>query len=297
MDNEFILFDRLEVIRKTIQEYGEENFYLSFSGGKDSTVVHHLLDMALPENRIPRVFINTGIEYVDIVKFVKGLAENDDRFVIINNTKNIRQMLEKDGYPFKSKLHAEKVRRYQKEHKITKELNRYLDSNVNPIIHCPDLLRYQFTKECTLKISPLCCNRMKKEPSANWSKLNKKPITITGLRNDEGGEREHIKGCTIFKYGKLYKFHPILPTTDEWEEWFIQKQGIELCRLYYEPYNFERTGCKGCPFALYLQEELETLEKYLPNERKQCEILWKPVYDEYRRLGYRLKKEEQLKLF
>ena len=71
MDNEFILFDRLEVIRKTIQEYGEENFYLSFSGGKDSTVVHHLLDMALPDNRIPRVFINTGIEYVDIVKFVK----------------------------------------------------------------------------------------------------------------------------------------------------------------------------------------------------------------------------------
>ena len=39
MDNEFILFDRLEVIRKTIQEYGEENFCLSFSGGKDSTVL------------------------------------------------------------------------------------------------------------------------------------------------------------------------------------------------------------------------------------------------------------------
>ena len=36
-------------------------------------------------------------------------------------------------------------------------------------------------------------------------------------------------------------------------------------------------------------EELDTLEKYFPNERKQCEIIWKPVYDEYRRIGYRLK--------
>ena len=44
-------------------------------------------------------------------------------------------------------------------------------------------------------------------------------------------------------------------------------------------------------------EELETLEKYLPEERRQCEYLWKPVYDEYRRIGYRLDKEEQMKLF
>lgn len=71
MDNDLILWDRLEVIKTTIQKYGEENFYLSFSGGKDSTVVHHLLDMALPDNKIPRVFINTGIEYRFIVEFAR----------------------------------------------------------------------------------------------------------------------------------------------------------------------------------------------------------------------------------
>ena len=71
MDNELILFDRLEVIRLTIEKYGEDNFYLSFSGGKDSTVVHHLLDMAVPGNRIPRVFSNTGIEYNAIVEYVR----------------------------------------------------------------------------------------------------------------------------------------------------------------------------------------------------------------------------------
>lgn len=39
------------------------------------------------------------------------------------------------------------------------------------------------------------------------------------------------------------------------------------------------------------------MEKYLPGERAQCEAIWKPVYDEYRRLGYRLNREEQMKLF
>ena len=78
-DNELILFDRLEVIKQTIKKYGEENFYLSFSGGKDSTVVHHLLDMALPDNKIPRVFSNTGIEYNAIVEFVR---ERESRFTL-----------------------------------------------------------------------------------------------------------------------------------------------------------------------------------------------------------------------
>ena len=95
----------------------------------------------------------------------------------------------------------------------------------------------------------------------------------------------------------IKRFNPLIKVNDEWEEWFIQEYNIELCSLYYEPYNFVRTGCKGCPFSLNLQNDLETMERYFPAERKQCEIIWKPVYDEYRRLGYRLKKGEQLKLF
>lgn len=73
----------------------------------------------------------------------------------------------------------------------------------------------------------------------------------------------------------------------------LEEYHVEICDLYKDPYNFPRTGCKGCPFALNLQEELDTLEKFFPEERKQCEIIWKPVYDEYRRLGYRLRKEEK----
>lgn len=122
-ENEFILQDRLGVIRDTINKYGEENFYLSFSGGKDSTVVHHLLDMALPGNKIPRVFSNTGIEFKAIVDFVKSL--NDPRLVIIHPKKKVRETLEKVGYPFKSKLYSLHYAIYRRNRDaINRELER-----------------------------------------------------------------------------------------------------------------------------------------------------------------------------
>lgn len=71
-----------------------------------------------------------------------------------------------------------------------------------------------------------------------------------------------------------------------------------MCKLYREPFNFKRTGCKGCPYSLDLQEQLDTMAMYLPNEKKQCEMIWKPVYQEYRRLGYRLRKDKgQMSIF
>lgn len=60
-DNELLLLDRIAVI-KQIQDLNEKG-YLSFSGGKDSTVLHYLLDLALPNNTILRVYFDTGIEY------------------------------------------------------------------------------------------------------------------------------------------------------------------------------------------------------------------------------------------
>lgn len=121
---------------------------------------------------------------------------------------------------------------------------------------------------------------------------NHKIYNINGIRQSEGGNR--IKAdCLAFRQNKLFAFQPLAPITNEWEDWFIQTFNIKLCKLYYPPFNFERTGCKGCPFARYLQNELDVLKDILPGEYNQCEIIWKPVYDEYRRIGYRLRKENK----
>lgn len=83
-DYEFLLIDRIQKIRSINELYDlEHNAYVSFSGGKDSTVLSHLVDEALPGNRIPRVFINTGIEYKQLVVFVERERKKDNRVTII----------------------------------------------------------------------------------------------------------------------------------------------------------------------------------------------------------------------
>lgn len=71
-ENEFVLADRIAKIQSINEMYDlENNAYISFSGGKDSTVLSKLIDEALPNNKIPRVYFNTGIEYKEIVSFVE----------------------------------------------------------------------------------------------------------------------------------------------------------------------------------------------------------------------------------
>ena len=295
--NEFILMDRVQKIKQIINQFGEENFYISFSGGKDSTVLSALIDMALPDNKILRVYADTGIELNMIRDFVFDMAKSDDRFVIIKPSVSIKTMLENDGYPFKSKKHAKKLGTYQRNG-WTKTTQNYLyPSDECKTFACPKILRYQFSEDFKLKVDYKCCVNLKENPLREWAKENHKPIAIVGIMKSEGGSR--LKGkCLAFNNKKLKAFQPLIPVTKEWENWFISEYNIQICDIYYPPYNFERTGCKGCPFNIYLQKELDVLEKYFPNEKKQCEIIWKPVYDEYRRLGYRLKNNnyEQVEL-
>ena len=75
-ENEFLLQDRIAKIKSINEQYDlEHNAYISFSDGKDSTVLSHLVDEALPGNTIPRVFFNTGIEYKLLVAFVERERE------------------------------------------------------------------------------------------------------------------------------------------------------------------------------------------------------------------------------
>lgn len=303
MTNEFILQDRIQKIQQIIDQYGEENFSISYSGGKDSNVLSALFDMALPENKIPRVYCNTGIEYRMIVDFVKAKAAEDDRFIIIHPKVKIKQMLEEKGYPFKSKLHSAYYKTFEKQGKNCRTIQIYL--KLDPAVEkyrndhcCPKKLEYQFEENngLTFRISNECCHYMKVNPLETWSKEHKKSIKILGIMTDEGGRRAYSAKCLAFAKDKLRAFQPLIPITKEWEDWFIEKYGIQLPALYYPPYSFQRTGCKGCPYAIDLQDELDIMSQYLPNERKQCEIIWAPVYKEYRRLGYRLRQRDENQL-
>ena len=284
-ENEFLLFDRLEKIKSIISQYGEENFYLSFSGGKDSTVLHYLIDMAIPDNKITRVFSNTGLEFRLIYKFVKSLQEKDNRIVIISPRKNIVKTLEKVGYPFKSKLHSSKVGDYKRGSRA-KLVMEYKTMTGKSMFSCPKILLYQYEEDFDLKISDRCCYEFKKNIFKKWCKENRKLICMTGMRQAEKGQRAYMT-CTVFREGNLAKFHPLAIVSDFWMDWFIQKYNIQLSDLYYFPYNFDRTGCVGCPYNPNIKKELDILKEKLPNERKRAYLYFGKVYEEYKRIGYR----------
>jgi len=96
-------------IRQWIQTYGEDGVYVSFSGGKDSTVLLHLVREEYPN--VKAVFVDTGLEYPEIRQFVKTFDNVD----WIKPKMNFKAVIQKYGYPFISKEVSECVygaRRY-----------------------------------------------------------------------------------------------------------------------------------------------------------------------------------------
>ena len=90
-------------IRGWVKEWGADRCYVAFSGGKDSTVLLHLVRDMYPE--IPAVYANTGLEYLELQKFVRTF----DNVEVITPRMNFVQVLTKYGYPVISKEVSEAV--------------------------------------------------------------------------------------------------------------------------------------------------------------------------------------------
>ena len=98
-------------IRGWVEQYGRDGVYVSFSGGKDSTVLLDIARKLYPD--ILAVYVDTGLEYPEIREFVKSF----DNVEWLKPKKNFRQVITEYGYPFVSKEVSDKVagaRRYLK---------------------------------------------------------------------------------------------------------------------------------------------------------------------------------------
>lgn len=113
-------------IRGWIEEYGEDGVYVSFSGGKDSTVLLDMVRKMYPD--VLAVFVDTGLEYPEIREFVK----NFDNVEWLRSKKTFKQVIEEYGYPFISKDVSEKVygaRKYLQALKV-RETNQQKQSSL-----------------------------------------------------------------------------------------------------------------------------------------------------------------------
>ena len=86
-------------IRDWVNEFGEDGVYVSFSGGKDSTVLLDIVRNVCGFKDVPAVFVDTGLEYPEIRDFVKTF----DNVVWLKPKMTFKQVIETYGYPFISK--------------------------------------------------------------------------------------------------------------------------------------------------------------------------------------------------
>lgn len=294
-DYELTLFDRVEMTKKLVEKAGgASKVCVSFSGGKDSSVLSKLIDLALPGNSIPRVFSDTGMEFQSVRRSVEEKAREDRRIMIVRPGKPIVRTLEEVGFPMKSKLHAHMLGIFQRLG-YTRGVMRYTgmkDGYRSTNYRCPKKLLGQFEPGAVpFKVSEHCCREFKKKPMDEARKRIGRPVFISGDRREEHGIRAQKGGCFVSNrdYTKL---SPLYPVSEEFVDWMVAKFRIPLPDVYGSPCNMRRTGCKGCPFDLFLQKDLDIMERYLPNDFRMANAIFGRVYEEYRKRDYRLDRRD-----
>ena len=94
-----------ERVRNWVNEFGEDGVYLSFSGGKDSTVLGHIIREVCGYKNIPFVFVDVPTQYPELKEF----AQTFDNLVILEPKISFAQVCEQYGFPMISKEVSECV--------------------------------------------------------------------------------------------------------------------------------------------------------------------------------------------
>ena len=160
----------------------EGNVYVSFSGGKDSTVLLHIAKTLYPD--IKAVYADTGLEYPEIKEFVKTFDNVD----IVRPKKSFKQVLEEYGYPVISKEVSHNIQYARNGSEACKYRLGMIDLyKGNPLnLDSPYLQqRWQFLINAPFKISPRCCDVIKKEPLKRYEREHNKSKSIVATMATE----------------------------------------------------------------------------------------------------------------
>lgn len=273
--------------KKKLKDYVEyhniplDKVVLSFSGGKDSSVLLELCKELGWLNKIHIVFSNTGMEFDAIYEFINQLKQEGINIEEVKPKTALPLIYLKYGIPIHSKYTSEMIYRLQYNHfdfindtyKEFDELYKKYPKcksglmwlcNKNVKLNCPQWLKKQL-KDLDFKVSNKCCELLKKRPMKEIVKKYQPKLMIMGIRKAEGGIRTiAYKGC-IQPSGSYTKFFPLFHWSDE-DVWnMIKEHNIPISKAYTE-YGSVRTGCVGCPFAKDYKKELEILKQYEPNK-------------------------------
>ena len=286
--------------------------YVSFSGGKDSTVLAYLVARYLSSFRAPPwaltlVFVNTGLEYPEIQKFVNTYADwlrhefprVTIELVRLRPKMNIRQVIERYGFPTVSKETSFRVRKLRYQH-LTEE---YRADQMERLGKWAILLRAPF------RVSEQCCDVMKKAVAKKYEHSTDR-VPMTAIMGEESFlrmERWLKTGCNAFE-GNRPMGKPVSFWTEQDVLCFIVDRQIPLASVYGDivasdgenDYDAtlvdcklhctgcQRTGCMFCALGAHLEKGENRFERMRQTHPKHYDFcigggaydpadgLWKP---------------------
>ena len=268
-------------------DYWDGNVYVSFSGGKDSTVLKHIVDSMYDD--VPAFFVNTGLEYPEIQKFVTDVKSGEyDCFntnvEISRPEMRFDEVIKAYGYPVISKEVAQTVyeaKRSPNNSKTAtarmKKLNgELLDKNgKKSMFNCE---KWRFMLDAPYDISDKCCKIMKKKPAKKFSReTGRKPFIGTLASESLLRKQQWMRyGCNAFDKSEASS-QPLSFWTDQDVLCYLKKYEVPYCSVYgeivpvteqgqiefqmnmydvlgdNERINLTTTGCKrtGCIFCMF----------------------------------------------
>ncbi len=270
-----------------IQTIHDGQVYVSFSGGKDSTVLKHIVDSMYDD--VPAVFVNTGLEYPEIQQFVRQITKGqfdcfNSNVEIIRPEMRFDEVVKNYGYPVVSKEISKNVyyaRRGGESNVHYKKLFGTLQWEGEKSQFCCDNWKHLY--DAPYLIGHQCCDVMKKRPAKRYEKENgRKPIV--GTMASEGRQRYGAwirNGCNAFE-GDKPRSAPMSFWTEQDVLEYIEKYNVPYCPVYGEiehtaeglkTSGCSRTGCIFCMFGCHLEKgenRFQKLKKTHPKQYVYC---------------------------
>jgi len=261
-------------IREWVDYYGENGTYISFSGGKDSTVLLDIVRSIYPN--IEAVFINTGLEYPEIYKFVKTFKN----VTILKPEMNFKQVINTYGYPVISKENSQYI--YEIRHSTKKMRQRRLYGDSKGRFKLPN--KYHYLIDAPFEISNKCCEVMKKRPVKKFEKETGK-VPIIGTMAEESSLRQQSylqHGCNAFESKR-----PVSTPLGFWKQQdvleYIYKNDLKIASVYgeviedknlldectYSTTGCERTGCIYCLYGIQCDTTPNRIQRLKKTHKKQ----------------------------
>lgn len=276
---------KIQVTQTRIIEWYQKNdgkVYVSFSGGKDSTVLLDLVRRIYPD--VPAVFIDTGLEYPELREFVKTVPN----VIWLKPEMNFKKVIQTYGYPLISKEVSQKIytarrcptgayaSRFEPNNEHTQKYgNRY------------SMAKWKELKDSNIPISHMCCEIMKKRPAKKYEKkTGNKPIVGTMTCESQNRRTSWLRhGCNSFDGNR-----PISQPMSFWTEQDVLKY-LSITEIPYAPVygdiaqdingkyhttKCDRTGCVFCGFGCHLEKEPNRFQRLKQTHPKLWNYCMKP---------------------